>query len=674
MIPKFPADLSTLTDEQLAALIEDAARYGQEAVAAAQASGEPPSAETIAELTALHAERTRALADQARRSEEAASAAAANEQRQSDLADLAEAFGQPGAPAPGNDAPPAAPGSPAPAAATGGAPAEPGALLIASGISHDPALAESLAALAAATTALAASSAVAPAPAADGLPPLPEGEPAQVPVNASWSIVAAADVPGFDYGAEMPDLHAVAAAMVRRRERFGNVAAGTSEKVSVATIRSGLPAERTLSGSDDMLVNLAKVNKVLGSEAIVAAGGLCAPVTAYYPVMTLANAARPVRDSMGVFTADRGGIRYVPPPQISDVAATARVVADGVTVSGSPVVTSATANFQSTDVGGSISGTGIPANSTIILLNSSGSVTISANATASATGVSVTITRPGPIGYISMATNAAALGGSNAQQVAAYKPCMHVTCPAPVEILVAALSRCVEFDNFGARAYPEQVQAWLSIALAQWARRAETALLDRMKSSSTQVTAAAITGAARQLIAQVVKAGAYFRNRNRMQRDIPLHVWFPAWTIDLAIADLVLSSGFETEFYTMARQSFEQAFREANINVSWYVDSATGNAQLINGGARQANGALTAFPSNCVWYLGAEGSWLFLDGGELDLGLVRDSTLNASNNYRIFGETWEEAALIGPEFLEVTSAVVAGAGNGVTTTAVLASF
>jgi hypothetical protein len=667
MIPQFPADLSTLSDEQLAELIAAAGRYGQEALAAAQASGEPPSAETIAELTALRAERDRALAHQAERTTAAAAEAAAAEQRAADLAALQQAFTPPAAP-PGDI--PAEPAGGGPAAAQPPPAAEPTGLAVATGITHDPALAASLESLATAVQALSASSAPAPA----GLPPLPGGEPAPPPATGNWTIVAAADVPGLATDQAMPDLAAVAAAMVRRRDRFGSVPAGVSEKVTVASITAGLSADRHLSGNDDMAANLAKINSVLGLESIVAAGGLCAPVTAYYPVMTLATAARPVRDSMGVFTADRGGIRYVPPPQISDVAATARVVADGVTVSGSPTVTSATAAFQSTDVGGTISGTGIPANSTILVVTNSTTVTISANATASATGVSVTITRPGPIGYIPMATNAAALGGSTAQQVAAYKPCMHVTCPAAVEILVAALSRCVEFDNFGARAYPEQVQAWLTIALAQWARRSETALLDRMKSSATQVTAGLVTGAARQLVAQVVRAGAYFRNRNRMQRDIPLHVWFPAWTIDLAICDLVLSSGFEVEFYSMARTLFETALREANINVSWYVDSATGNGQLINAGARQASGALTAFPGTCVWYMGAEGSWLFLDGGSLDLGLVRDSSLNTSNNYRIFGETWEEAALIGPEFLEVTSTVVAGAGNGVTTNAVLASF
>lgn len=68
-----------------------------------------------------------------------------------------------------------------------------------------------------------------------------------------------------------------------------------------------------------------------------------------------------------------------------------RTVADGVTTSGSAVVTSATAAFNANDVGKRITGTGIPADTTITTVTSATQVTLSANATATATGVSLTI-------------------------------------------------------------------------------------------------------------------------------------------------------------------------------------------------------------------------------------------------------------------------------------------
>jgi hypothetical protein len=72
-----------------------------------------------------------------------------------------------------------------------------------------------------------------------------------------------------------------------------------------------------------------------------------------------------------------------------------RTVADGVTTSGSPTVTSATAAFIQDDVGTPISGTGIPANTYIGIVNSATSVGLSSSpfvntpVNASATGSSI---------------------------------------------------------------------------------------------------------------------------------------------------------------------------------------------------------------------------------------------------------------------------------------------
>lgn len=68
-----------------------------------------------------------------------------------------------------------------------------------------------------------------------------------------------------------------------------------------------------------------------------------------------------------------------------------RAVSDGVLVLNSTHVSSATAAFVSTDVGRSITGTGIPATTFIVLVVSGTEVVMSNAATASASGVSVTL-------------------------------------------------------------------------------------------------------------------------------------------------------------------------------------------------------------------------------------------------------------------------------------------
>jgi hypothetical protein len=68
-----------------------------------------------------------------------------------------------------------------------------------------------------------------------------------------------------------------------------------------------------------------------------------------------------------------------------------RIVTDGVTTSGSAVVTSATAAFTSADVGMLITGTGLSSAAYIASVQSATQVTLSANATATATGVTLTV-------------------------------------------------------------------------------------------------------------------------------------------------------------------------------------------------------------------------------------------------------------------------------------------
>jgi hypothetical protein len=64
------------------------------------------------------------------------------------------------------------------------------------------------------------------------------------------------------------------------------------------------------------------------------------------------------------------------------------------------------------------------------------------------------------------------------------------------------------------------------------------------------------------------------------------------------------------------------------------------------------------YPTTVEWFLFPEGTWLFLDGGSLDLGLVRDSTLNSTNDYTLFAETFESAARVGTQSLKVLSTLV----------------
>ncbi len=69
----------------------------------------------------------------------------------------------------------------------------------------------------------------------------------------------------------------------------------------------------------------------------------------------------------------------------------------------------------------------------------------------------------------------------------------------------------------------------------------------------------------------------------------------------------------------------------------------------------QSAGAILDFPDHIQYCLYPAGSWLHLDSGELNLGIVRDSSLNATNDFQVFAETWENVAFTGVESDWVTS-------------------
>jgi hypothetical protein len=163
-------------------------------------------------------------------------------------------------------------------------------------------------------------------------------------------------------------------------------------------------------------------------------------------------------------------------------------------------------------------------------------------------------------------------------------------------------------------------------------------------------------------------AVAGYRSRHRTSDNIALRVMLPAWTKELLRADMARSfHGNDLEPLNVSDAQITGWFTARNVNVSWYVDTATGASQVFG---TQSAGALNAFPSTVQWFLFVEGSFVFLDGGTLDLGLVRDSTLNKTNDYQIFAETFEAVAFYGIESLKITSTVCP---NGVYSPAATAS-
>jgi len=230
---------------------------------------------------------------------------------------------------------------------------------------------------------------------------------------------------------------------------------------------------------------------------------------------------------------------------------------------------------------------------------------------------------------------------------------LSLTVAAASETTVStdAVTLQLQFGNLLTRAYPELIARHNELGLIQHAREAEGNLLTNIGAASTAVTSTSVVGLARDFLVQLGRAATAYRSRHRLDADAPLRVIMPAWIKDAMAADLTLSMPGDSTLNAYAE--IEGYIAARGINVCYSLDTAGGASHF----AAQDSGAMNEFPDTFVWYMFAEGSFLFLDGGTMDLGIIRDSTLVGTNDYKMFVETFENVAKVGVESLKITSTI-----------------
>lgn len=520
--------------------------------------------------------------------------------------------------------------------------------------------------------------------------PRPPQDPAQVVQTA---VVAAGSTSGYQDGVALCSTADLAKHFADRlRSMATGTAGGSGEKVYVANVTHTYPESRFLKLSD-WAGNYTKIEQATSPQALVAAGGLCAPLQVLYDVEVIGSSDRPIRDALARFGVERGGIQFRP--------------------------------------------------------HSS-----AASALQGGTGVGVD--------RWSMAQDAAA--GPTEE-----KGCYVVDCPAIQEAVVHAVYLCLEFGNITARFDPETTAAHVREGMIAHARKAENELLRLLQAGSKALSAARVIGAVRDILANIDKATAYYRNRHRLNEAVSLTCILPAWVRYMMRTDLArqMAAGDWMEALGLSDAQITRWFRERGVTPVWHLDGGVGGVQEVQtvtvtgtptggsytltfdgqttaaiafnataaavkaalealsnvpvgsitaaggphpgtaitvafggrfeltnvpemtatgsftGGTTPAvavttttamsatttvNGisianqiyaeaaagaAIPGYPDQIDALLFASGTKLFLDGGQLDLGLVRDSTLNARNRYRQFSETFEGVADRGIENLRL---------------------
>lgn len=260
---------------------------------------------------------------------------------------------------------------------------------------------------------------------------------------------------------------------------------------------------------------------------------------------------------------------------------------------------------------------------------------------------------------------------TDANPAAQTKPYVAINCPVEVETYVDAVVLRVRMGNMLNTFDPELAQAFLNEALAQEARVAEVNLLEKISSYSTPVSTGQLLGASRDLLATLDQAAAAYRYRQRLSRATKLRAIFPEWAKDMVRADLTreLAHGDDvSEAMQLSDDDVDALLTARGVAPIWTLDGlAAGGSGLTypaqTFGTQTANAALADWPHQLVWWLYAEGSFQFLDGGELDIRVVRDSVLNNTNDLESFIETFEGRAFRGTEALQLVSSVRPNGGS-----------
>ena len=229
----------------------------------------------------------------------------------------------------------------------------------------------------------------------------------------------------------------------------------------------------------------------------------------------------------------------------------------------------------------------------------------------------------------------------------ATKNSLTVTAASETTVATDAVTLQMQFGNLVTRAYPELIARHNELGLIQHAREAEQYLLSKIAAGSTAVTTSSLIGFGRDMLVQVGRAAAAYRSRHRLEADAPLRVILPSWVKDAMVADLTLAMPGDNTLDASAE--IEGYLASRGVVVSYSLDQ--------NVYAAQSAGALLEFADSFTWYMFAEGTFLFLDGGTLDLGIIRDSTLVGTNDYKMFVETFEGVAKVGIESLAITSTI-----------------
>lgn len=402
---------------------------------------------------------------------------------------------------------------------------------------------------------------------------------APVPIlpAAKLSITASVDIPGLSSGGELSSLESLGDAFSRKAKALPVSRIGSTDNGhTVATIRNHF--DHTV----DDRTSPAQVGELIrhmvrpeAKQSLLAAGGWCAPSEIRYDFFNIACEDGLI--DLPTFGVTRGGIQFPVSPSLADALGT-----------------------------NALGGFAVPfSNSSVPFL----------------------WTEADDIATITGSPN---------------KPCLRVPCPDFEEERLECYGICLTAGNLTDDAYPEATQNTLQLLISAHARAMNARLIALMVAQSSAPiatgefagggTPATAKPAFQQFLSGIDLGATDYRERYGMCMDDILEVIIPSWVRSVLRADLAWRNG--VDLLSVSNAEINQFFTDRNLRVQWVSD------WQVRGAGQFGNATpMTAWPTTADVMIYAAGTFLHGNGMSLDLGVIRDSVLNAEND---FTAAWSE--------------------------------
>ena len=247
------------------------------------------------------------------------------------------------------------------------------------------------------------------------------------------------------------------------------------------------------------------------------------------------------------------------------------------------------------------------------------------------------------------------------------KPCIRVPCSTMDNRRLECYGICLTAGNLADNAWPESTRNFLQLLMAAHYHASNARYISTIAGLATGVTGCSVTGTgAAAPILNTFEMGAIdYRAKFGMCDTDVIEVVLPEWTLGFVRADLAKRTGV-SDFMCVPNSAIRDWFDCRGIRAQFVQDY-----QVRAAGQPGAETAITQYPQQVKGLLYAAGTVARGNGMNLNLGVVRDSTLNAEND---FTAAWlEECHLIARFGHEVREYTVNACPDGTTGAADLTS-